>query len=198
MSRTSGPDPEGTPMASGLVPSNKVRTAPRRHVVGVGDGSVKPDQCRAPSASPHKGRRPGMVGASHADPRHPGLARHRDRFVRARVMTRMAMPLSPSTSAVAGALLVTRMSGCALKPPAFETPDILRQTEYAVAVGAGEIGFGHQLAQRAASLCGNPLAARQSSISERTALAGKCTIPESAIQSPLLAGCNAPPKIAAA
>ena len=55
------------------------------------------------------------------------------------------MPLSPCTSAVAGAVWLTLMFSRALFRAGLEPADVVRQAEDAVRVGPGEIGLGHQL-----------------------------------------------------
>ncbi len=63
----------------------------------------------------------------------------------ARATTRWPMPLSPSTSAVAGAVRVHLDVGARIGRAEFEPLHVLRQAEHAVRIGAGEIGLQHQL-----------------------------------------------------
>ena len=92
------------------------------------------------------------------------------------------MPLSPSTSAVAGAGLRHRDVRPRVEAAGLEAAHILRQAEDAVAVGAGEIGLRHQSAQRAASAAGNPAATNESSIIAVIARAGTRTKSESSMR----------------
>src|ERR1700730_5216083 len=93
----------------------------------------------------------------------------------ARVITRCPMPLSPSTSAVAGADLVTVMLGCALKPRA------LRRRTYCGKRNMPWPSPPVSSAQRVASAAGRPAATNESLSSEVTPRAGTRIMPASAI-----------------
>ena len=63
----------------------------------------------------------------------------------ARAITRWPMPLSPSTSAVAGAVRSTRDVRPRIDAAGADAPHVVRQAEHAVRIGAGEVGLDHQL-----------------------------------------------------
>src|SRR5580704_12004843 len=84
------------------------------------------------------------------------------------------MPLSPSTSAVAGAVRVTVMLGRALKPLAFSRRTYCASRKMPWPSAPVRSASVISAAQRAASSPGNPAAARLSTIIERIARAGMC------------------------
>ncbi len=59
-------------------------------------------------------------------------------------ITRWPMPLSPSTSAVAGFSCTMRMFGRGLLPPAFSRLTLTAQADDAMGVGAAQIGLDHE------------------------------------------------------
>src|SRR5579864_9379688 len=101
----------------------------------------------------------------------------------ARVITRCPMPLSPSTSAVAGADLVTVMFGCALKPRAFNRRTYCGSRKMPWPSAPVRSASVISSAQRAASAAGRPAATNESVSSEATARAGTRIMPASAISS---------------
>ena len=102
--------------------------------------------CRAAAPSRHR-RRPRRHGSSAARRPRPRRSRFASAIAvsAARGITRWPMPLSPSTMAVAGAVFSTLMFGLRIDAAGLDAPHILRQPEHAMRVGAGEIGFEHQL-----------------------------------------------------
>src|ERR1700719_2803145 len=101
----------------------------------------------------------------------------------ARVITRCPMPLSPSTSAVAGADLVTVMFGWALKPRAFSRRTYCGRRNMPCPSAPVRSASVISSAQRAASAAGKPAATNESVSSELTARAGTRIMPASAISS---------------
>src|SRR3984957_14434253 len=99
----------------------------------------------------------------------------------ARVITRCPMPLSPSTSAVAGADLVTVMLGWALKPRAFSRRTYCGSRNVPWPSAPGRSASVISSAQRAASAAGKPAATNESVSSEVTARAGTRIMPASAM-----------------
>src|SRR6202008_2469250 len=101
----------------------------------------------------------------------------------ARVIPRCPMPLSPSTSAVAGADFVTVMLGCALKPRSFSRrPSCGSRTMPSPSAPVRSASVISS-APRAASAAGKPAATNESVSSEVTARAGTRIMPASAISS---------------
>src|SRR5580704_180466 len=106
----------------------------------------------------------------------------------ARVITRCPMPLSPSTSAVAGADLVTVMLGWALKPRAFSRRTYCGSRNMPCPSAPVRSASVISSAQRAASASGKPAATNESFSSDVTARAGTRVMPASSILSqPFLA-----------
>src|SRR5580700_5910274 len=103
----------------------------------------------------------------------------------ARVITRCPMPLSPSTSAVAGADLVTVMLGWALKPRALRRRTYCGRRNIPWPSAPVRSASVISSAQRAASASGRPAATNESLSSEVTARAGTRIMPASAISSSL-------------
>src|SRR3984957_17837520 len=101
----------------------------------------------------------------------------------ARVITRCPMPLSPSTSAVAGADFVTVMLGWALKPRAFSRRTYCGRRRMPWPSAPVRSASVISSAQRAASAAGKPAATNESVSSEVTARAGTRIMPSSAIDS---------------
>src|ERR1700690_1939459 len=99
----------------------------------------------------------------------------------ARVITRCPMPLSPSTSAVAGADFVTVMLGCALKPRALSRRTYCGRRNMPWPSAPVRSASVINSAQRAASAAGRPAATNESLSSEVTARAGTRIMPASAI-----------------
>jgi hypothetical protein len=85
-----------------------------------------------------------MVRAPHADPRDAGLFRHRDRFARGARHHEMAHAVVAVDERGRRRALRQRDVGVFVEAARLQPADILRQPENAVAVGAGEIGLGHQ------------------------------------------------------
>src|SRR4051794_4688689 len=90
----------------------------------------------------------------------------------ARDITRCPMPLSPSTSAVAGADFVTAMFGRGLKPPAFRRRTYCGRRNTPCASAPVRSASAISAAHFAAAARGNPAAASASSISPLTAATG--------------------------
>src|SRR5580700_5140117 len=103
----------------------------------------------------------------------------------ARVITRCPIPLSPSTSAVAGADLVTVMFGCALKPRALSRRTYCGSRNMPWPSAPVRSASVISSAQRAASAAGKPAARNESLSSEVTARAGTRIMPASAMNSSL-------------
>src|SRR6516164_3734089 len=90
----------------------------------------------------------------------------------ARDITKCPMPLSPSTSAVAGAVRDTVMFGRLLKPPALSLRTYWGRRKMPWPSAPVRSASLISSAQRAASSCGSPAAARASAISALVARAG--------------------------
>src|ERR1700722_19693347 len=101
----------------------------------------------------------------------------------ARVITRCPMPLSPSTSAVAGADFVTVMLGWALKPRAFSRRTYCGRRRMPWPSAPVRSASVISSAQRTASALGKPAGTNESVSSEVTARAGTRIMPASAIDS---------------
>src|ERR1700720_2938571 len=99
----------------------------------------------------------------------------------ARVITRCPISLSPSTSAVAGADLVTVMFGCALKPRALSRRTYCGKRNMPWPSAPVRSAPVISSAQRVASAAGRPAATNESLSSEVTARAGTRIMPASAI-----------------
>ena len=172
-STTGGSSPAGTESRSDWCSSRLSARAPYRHVVGVGDHRIDRRSCRAAGPSPHRCRR----RRRGCDRRAPTQATPFSRasaiaVSAARCITRWPMPLSPSTIAVAGAVLPTVMLALRIDAAGLDAPDVLRQAEHAVRIGAGEIGFQHQLgdiARHRRPACRPPASRRRSGPRWRTA-----------------------------
>src|SRR4029077_16553858 len=103
----------------------------------------------------------------------------------ARVITRCPMPLSPSTTAVAGADFVTVMLGCALKPRALSRRTYCGSRKMPWPSAPVRSASVINSAQRAASAAGRPAATNESVSSEVIARAGTRVMPASAMSSSL-------------
>src|ERR1700692_4402272 len=99
----------------------------------------------------------------------------------ARVITRCPMPLSPSTSAVAGADLVTGMLGCAVQPRALRRRTYCGKRNMPWPSAPVRSASVISSAQRVASAAGRPAATNESASNEETARAGTRIMPASAI-----------------
>ena len=90
----------------------------------------------------------------------------------ARDITRWPMPLSPSTSAVAGALLRHGDVRVRIEAAGLQPPHILRQAEHTMRVGAGEVRLAHHSGAYRRILARQAGGASASVISARIAATG--------------------------
>ena len=121
------------------------RAAPHRHVVGIGDRGVEPDHAVLDRHRRIEPRRARMVRSAHADPADAGVARERDRGVGGAAHHQMAHAVVAVDQRGRRRGLGDRDVRLGVEPAGADAADILRQAKDAVGVGAGEIGFGHQL-----------------------------------------------------
>jgi hypothetical protein len=132
-----------------------VDPAPRRQVVRVADREVEPDHVVRERHARIERRRPGVVAPLRPDPGDAGGARLLDREVGGPLHHEVAHPVVAVHERHPGALAQDADVRAHVDPARLDAPHVRRQPDHPVAVGALQVGLGHQAAERARVVCGN-------------------------------------------
>jgi hypothetical protein len=132
-----GPSVAGTAIAIGLVESS--------HVVGVADSEVQPGHAVLDRHRRVEGGRPGVVAAVDSDPGDPRGLRLLDGGLRGEAHHHVAHAVVAVDERHPRGLAGDADLGFDVDRSALDAPDVLRQPEDAVAVGAEQVGARHQL-----------------------------------------------------